>query len=140
MTVKLSSLRADLKRESDGDWVPYPELGSDVAFKVRALSYGPYQTKRDREAKRLAMRYPDGQIPQEEADRIDGQLLAEEILLGWRGFDVPYSEEAALDTLSDPAYREVRFGVRSCAIRIANIKVEFVDTAIKNSAPPSGKS
>jgi hypothetical protein len=140
MTVKLSSLKADLKRENDGDWVPYSELGSDVAFKVRALSYGPYQTKRDREQKRLTIRYPDGQYPQEESDRIDGQLLAEDILLDWRGFDVPYSPDTALDTLSDPAYREVRFGVKTCAIRIANIKIEFVENAVKNSAPPSAKS
>jgi hypothetical protein len=141
MAIKISSLKADLKRETEGDWVPYPELGDpDVKFKVRAVSYAEFQAKRDRESKRLQQRYGSEPIPQEEFDRAQGRLLAEEILLDWQGLDAPYSSDLAMDILTDPAHRLIRDAVVECAIRITRVKAEFVETAVKNSAPPSAKT
>jgi hypothetical protein len=141
MAIKISSLKADLKRENEGDWVPYPELGDpDVAFKVRAVSNAEFQAKRDRESKKLSQQYGSKTIPQEEFDRAQGRLLAEEILLDWKGLDVPYSPHFAEEILTDPAHRAIREAVVACAIRLTEIRVEFVEAAVKNSAPPSAKS
>lgn len=144
MALKLSSLRADIDRERNGDWITPPPIdGVDlegVSFKVRGINYPAFTAKRDREVKRLATRYSGEDIPQEEFDRVQGKLLAEEILLDWRGFDVPYAAHTALEILTDPAYRDVRTAVVACAMMITRTKAEFVEGAAKNSAPPSGKN
>jgi len=141
MALKLNSLKANIDREKTGDWVSYPELGDkDVAFKVRGINYPEFQAKRDREGKRLASRYGTEEIPQDEFDKVQGRLLAEEILLDWKGLDEPYSADLAMNCLSDPAYRELRMAVVACAIRLTQVKVEFTEAAVKNSAPPSGKN
>ena len=140
MAVKLKSLKADVAREKAGDWIEAAELGEGVAFKVRGINYPEFQAKRDREMKRLAQRYGSDPVPQDEADRIQGRLLAEDILLDWRGFDEPYTADTALATLEDPAFREVRQAIIIAASRITQVKVEFIEEAVKNSAAPSAKS
>ena len=46
MTLKLSSLAADLDRERDGDWIDIPDL-LDVALKVRSLHFPEYRIAYD---------------------------------------------------------------------------------------------
>jgi hypothetical protein len=131
MTVKLSSLKADIKREREGDWVKYPDF-EGVEFHVRAITTPEYQTRVQREAVRLATKYGEEGAPIDESARIMGKILAEELLLGWKGFDAEYTPEYAQDILSDPAYRDMRQAVEWCATRLARTKVEFVEEASKN--------
>jgi hypothetical protein len=140
MTVKLKSLRANLERENAGDWIAAPDIGPGVEFKVRGINFPEFRALRDREAKRLAAQYGSEPIPEHEADAATGRLLAEHILLDWKGFDEPYTKDMASDMLKDPAYRELRQAVVSCAVRITEVKVQFTEEAAKNSAPPSAKS
>jgi hypothetical protein len=42
MAIKLSSARANVQRENDGDWVDIPEWPG-VEFRVRGYAYGPFQ-------------------------------------------------------------------------------------------------
>lgn len=140
MAIRLKSLKADLKTEREGDWVSYPDFGDpEVAFKVRAMTSPEYQARFDREVMKLSQKH--GQtVPREDRDRVLGQLMAEEILLDWRGLDEPFSAEKAMDLLTDPAYRELRIAVETCAMRLTRLKVDFVETEGKNSAQPSEQS
>jgi hypothetical protein len=140
MAIRLKSLKADLNKEREGDWVSYPDFGDpDVAFKVRAMTNPDFQAKFDREVMKLAQKHGQS-VPRDERDRALGQLMAEEILLDWRGLDEPYSPEMAMDLLTDPAYRELRVAVESCAMRLTRLKVDFVETEGKNSVQPSAQS
>lgn len=135
MTVKFSSLKANLARENDGDWVPATSLPG-VKFRVRALTYAPFVAKRDTAMRKLARQYGEDTPPDVIQSEL-GRLLAEEILLDWSGFDIAYSADAALEALEDPAFRDLRAAVEDCAIRLASVKVEFVEEQGKNSAKRS---
>lgn len=138
MTVKLGSLRADLKRENDGDWIDIPELPG-VRLKVRSLHYGPFQAAKSITDGRLARQYPGNTtVPPDVLHRENGRLYGEHILLGWDGFDEPYSEERASEVLADPEYRELHEHIRYAMRAIALIDAEFIEGAGKNSRRSSG--
>jgi len=130
MTVKLSSLKADLVRESVGDWVPYPQWPG-VRFRVSSLNKPEYVTARDSLMQRLARTKSDAAVE-------FGRLYAEHILHEWDGLDEAYTPELAHHTLTNPEFREVVRAVEWCASRLAELNLEFVEKTGKNSAPPSG--
>lgn len=139
MTVKLSSLRADLTREAEGDWVDYPDWPG-VALHVRSLQTPAYRIARDQAAQRAARKHRGKPIPPDEVARTAGTLYADHILLGWRGLDEDYSPERAREVLTDPAYREVVGAVEWCAARVGETDAEFVEDAAGNSQRASATS
>lgn len=136
MTVKLTSLAADLAREENGDWIDFPEWPG-VAFNVSSLLKPAYVTERDILLQRLARRHKGKTPPADVVAAEAGQLYCKHILHGWRGLDVEYSPEVALATLTDPAYRAVVNAVEWCASQVGQIEAEFVETEAKNSDAPS---
>ena len=131
MTVKLGSLRADVRKVNEGDWVVVPELPG-VRLRVRGLSYGPYQMELSQVAQRLMRRYGKEPIPPEVNDREMGRLYNKHILLEWDGFDEPYAPERALDALTDPAFGELRMHVGYAARKVGEAEIDFVEDAAKN--------
>ncbi|QRY68198.1 hypothetical protein JVX98_28335 [Ensifer sp. PDNC004] len=131
MTVKLASLRADLDREAAGDWIDYPDWPG-VAFNVRSLHAPKYATKRDLMLQRLTRKHKGRAPPPDVMAREAGKLYCDEILFGWRGLDVAYTPEIALETLTDPAFRDVVAAIEWCASQVAQRSVEFVEEAAKN--------
>ena len=136
MTIKLGSVRADLVKEQEGDAIAIPDLPG-VTLRVRSLHYQPFIAARDLASRRLAKKYGDAPVPEEEFARVYGALYAEHLLLGWDGFDQPYTPELAAATLTDPAYRDLRSHVAWCSAQVGRQQVEFLETERKNSAPPS---
>lgn len=136
MAVKLASLKANLAREEKGDWIEFPDWPG-VEFNVSSLLYGPYQTARDLMYQRLARKYKKKTIPREVMSVELGKLYDDHILHDWRGLDVPYSKETALQVLTDPEYRNVVAAVEYCAGKVSETEIEFVDDAAKNSEAPS---
>lgn len=133
MTVKLKSLAVDLKKEAEGDWVPFlPWKG--VRFMVRSTETPEFTAARDKLLRDLAkQRQATGlEIPPAEIDKKLGELYAEHILLNWEGLDEPFTPELALEVLTDPAYREVFKAVQDCANRVGRAELEFVETETKN--------
>ncbi len=53
MTLKISSLKANLAREVEGDWITYPRW-KDIRFNVSAFTKPSYQTARDELHQRVA--------------------------------------------------------------------------------------
>lgn len=126
--IKLSSLRADVQREKDGDWVDIPELPG-VALKVRGFAYGPFQIARDIVQARWVRKYQRDPVPPEVSYPENAKLYADHILLDWRGFDVPYSRETALETLLDPGFRDLHEHIRYAGGKLAQTETEFVEEA-----------
>lgn len=145
MTIKLSSLAADLKRERDGEWIEpkewpglNPERPADMvalpglAFHVRSTNHPPYVTARQAELEQVRQDYPTGAIPPDVMARIEGRLSVEHLLIGWRGLDVAYSPEAARDALAAEEHRVLRAMVFWCAGRVGRRRIEFEEGAAKN--------
>ncbi len=137
--LKLSSLRANLEREQQGDWVDSLRWAG-VRFRVRALTTPSYRIKRDPRLATLSRKYKGKPIPPEVSGPILGRLYAEEILLGWEGLDIAYSPEVALETLSDPAYRELVSEIEWCAGTLSEVDAEYEEETAKNSVRPSADS
>lgn len=141
MAVRLGSLRADIRRETEGDWVDIPDLPG-VSLKVRSFNYSPYRMARDQLLQRFARRYGRDPVPAEESYRADARLYADHILLDWRGLEdddgkiVPIADAA--DILADPAFRELHDHIRYAGTRLAQVEAEFVEDAGKNSPASSG--
>ncbi|MDX0057952.1 hypothetical protein GOC19_16085 [Sinorhizobium meliloti] len=136
MTVKLASLKANLEREAAGDWIEYPDWPG-VAFCVKSLHSPSYVTARDLMLQRQA-RKNKGKAPPADVIAVEaGKIYSQHILLGWRGLDVEYSADVALQVLTDPAYRQVVAAIEWCAQQVAQTDIEFVEEATKNSDRPS---
>lgn len=131
MTIKLESIKADLKRENEGDWVDIPDLPG-VRLRVRSHNYGPYKIALSKSLQRLVRRHGREQIPDDVALMAGGSVYADHILLDWEGFDEPYTPETARAVLMNPAYRELQAHVRYAAAEIAKIEAQFVEDASGN--------
>jgi hypothetical protein len=134
--LKLSSLRADLKRQHDGDWVSYPEWPG-VRFNVSAFSSPGYRKASEELAKKLAKKYEDERPSDAEMHKLNGALIAEHILHDWEGIDEEYSEELAYDRLTNQEFEVLNNAVVWCARKLAQVNAEFVGQAEKNSEAPS---
>jgi hypothetical protein len=144
MTIKLSSLKADLKREAEGDWIEYPDW-KGVAFNVTSPLAPAFSTARDLKLQDIvksvkAMKLPDSQADTETAKRSEqalGELFGEHILKDWRGLDEPYSYEKGVEICTKPEYRNVFNAVVWCSGVLSKIEIEFVEDELKNSGKPS---
>jgi hypothetical protein len=139
MAIRLSSLRADTRRETDGDWVEIPDLPG-VRLKVRGAGYGPYQMQKSIVEGRWIRRYGQDPVPVDVNLAENGKLYASHILLDWDGFDEPYSQEAALHYLTDPGFRMLHDHIRYAMARVSATETEFVEDATKNSSRSSDGS
>jgi hypothetical protein len=139
MTVKLSSLKADLEREEKGDWVEHPDW-EGVAFKVSSLLLPKFQTKRSLLYQRWGRTYKNKPVPRDVMSAEMGGLYADLILHDWRGLDEAYSPERAREILTDPSYRNIVAAIEYCAAKLSDVDVEFVDTELGNSSKPSANA
>ncbi|TIR34575.1 MAG: hypothetical protein E5X35_07630 [Mesorhizobium sp.] len=139
MTIKLSSLKADLAREEKGDWMPALDIPG-VEFNVSSLHLPAYQTALALMEQRLARSYKGAPVPTTIRTVEVGKLLHKHILHDWRGFDEPYSPELAREMLCEPEGRNFIAAVQNCAAMISLTDVEFVEDAGKNSERPSATS
>jgi hypothetical protein len=137
MTIKLASLKVDLEREETGDWIEFPEWPG-VDFNVSSIHKPAYVLARDVLLQRLARQHKGKPVPVTVTSPQIGKLYATHLLHGWRGLDVEYSPETALETLSDPAFRAIVNAVEYCAGQVSAIDAEYMDDAEGNSAAPSG--
>lgn len=133
MTLKLSSLKTDVTKEDDGDWIPAATMPG-VSFKVRSPQFGAFKTARDLLIQKLTRRRRAGD--DEYADKVDrevGKLYAEHILLDWKGLDVPYSKELAIEVCTDRGYRRTVFAaIQACADEVGISELEYIEDAAKN--------
>jgi hypothetical protein len=130
--IKLSSLKANLDKEREGDWIPAPEIGDGVAFLVRSTNYPAYVTARDEASAKLTKKYGTERVPDEVMAKANGEIIADHLLLGWRALDEEYDADLARDVLCDEAHRTVRTGVLMAATKVGREEVQFVEDGAKN--------
>jgi len=136
-TIKLSSLKADVAIERDGEWVPiksWPGLGDlpGLAFKVRSTNFPAYLTAKTERQVEFAQKYNNDPVPVEEVGAADGELAADHLLLDWRGLDEKYHPVGARQLLASQEGRLVRNMVYWCAGQVGKRQVEFLQVAEKN--------
>lgn len=144
MALKLSSIRADLARENEGDWVDIPEWPG-VRLKVRSINSRDYQNQR--ELAQQAMIRSLGRLPTSiEMEPKIRKLAAEFLLRGWDGLvgddeqPIVYTPARAVELLIDPEMRTLAQQVVWAAGRVGEREAEFVEAATKNSAAPSAST
>jgi hypothetical protein len=137
--VRLSSLRTDSALERAGDWIESPSIPG-ASFLVRSINYGPYAIARDLLLQRLRRKSGGKPIPQDILFPELGRLYVQHLLLGWKGFDTEYSAEVAMQTLTDPEFRDVVAAVEAAAGEVGQSEIEFLDQTSKNSETPSAGS
>ena len=144
MAVKLGSLRADMRKVNEGEWVEIPDLpdgeGGLVVLLVRGFAYGPYQADNSIMRGKWARRYENRNepVPPEVATKDLAHLYAKHLLIGWKGFDERYNPELAEDMLASPGefFGHVLWAVQ----QVSRTEVEFVEGAAKNSGRSSAGS
>lgn len=152
MTIKLESLLVDTAVESEGEWIPvekwqglnkkepytYVSLPG-LEFRVRSLNSSQYRTAQQRLAEEFDKKralYEDGVIPAEVADAMHGKVIAQHLLLGWKGLDMEYSPEVAEALLQKPAGRIFREMIVYCAAKVGKRNVEFLQEEEDNLGKP----
>lgn len=136
MTIKLSSLKADLKREAEGDWIDFPDWVG-VSFHVASPLAPAFATARDLKLQELSKRHKGKDIPTAEADAANADLYATYILKGWKGLDVEYTPDMGREICTKPEYRNVFNAIIWCSGRLSRIEEEFVEDETKNSSASS---
>lgn len=136
MTVKLSSLKVDLDRETKGDWMPSTEFPG-VEFLVSSLHLPAYQTALQLQEQKWARAYKGAPVPPAVRTVAIGKLLHRHILHDWRGLDVPYSKEEAEGIMCVPEGRNFIASVQNAAAMISLADQEFIEDEVKNSVSPS---
>lgn len=133
LQVKLDSLKSDLVKESEGEWIDIPDWPG-VAFFSRAFTYGPYTDERDEEWPKVKAGFAGSPVPQKVRQAFFGKLYAKHLLLNWRGLDTPYTPELAAQLLPDEEWRKVYAAAEYVASKVGDRAVEYVGAAEKNSA------
>ena len=128
MPVKLSSLAVN--PSPDGTWEDCPSIPG-VSFLVRPVDHPAFAIAREHHMQRLRRMHGNFTPPAASA-AVLGQIVAEHLLLDWRGFDEPYARERAIELLSDPSFSELTTGVLECAKAAATAKLEYVEAVAKN--------
>lgn len=133
--VKLTSLKTDLNKEREGDWVPALDIDPSVQYLVRSTNYPPFRIARDAASAKLARKYGD-RVPEEEAAEIYGGLAADHLLLDWKGLvddaGADITSDRAREILTNPEYKNIRGSVFAAAMRVGTQEVEFVGEGQKN--------
>jgi hypothetical protein len=141
MSLKVSSIKRDLAKEDEGEWISIPEWAG-VRFKVRSIASRDYQIAREMLLQKLGRQM--GRSPTTpEMEPALGKLVARHLLRGWEGIagddesPVEYSPAQAIEYLCDPSMRELEQQVIWASTRVGEREVEFTADAVKNSAVPS---
>lgn len=122
--MKLSALKVSSAAIEAGRWVEAPGLPG-VQLRVRGLGNADYR----RLQAKLIEQVPrnkrfGGRLDPDEQDKIVGKLLAEAVLLDWRGLDgdddqpLAYGKDEAERLMLDPDYRLFRDAVMAAAAMV----------------------
>lgn len=130
--VKLASLRANSEKERAGDWIESTSIPG-VTFMVRSINYPPYTIARDQLLQRLRRKAGSNKpLAQDTLTTELGRLYAQHLLLGWKGFDVEYSPETAMEHLTNPEFREMVAAIENAANQVGAAELEFIESTAKN--------
>lgn len=136
--MDLSRFKTDTALEDEGVWTTI-DASSDAQIRVARIGNRRYRETMARRLKPYRRALRAGTLDDSVTERITAEVLAETVLLDWRGVSadgvpLPYSREAARDLLLDPAYRDFRDLVVELAGELDLYRERDLEAAEKNSA------
>jgi hypothetical protein len=141
--MKLSSLKTDVARVEQGEWIgDIPEMG-DLELKVRGIDNADYRALTSKLVQTIPLKRRRRGISSEDLEQIQNKCLLETVLLDWRGVqddsgkDVPYSRELAETLLTSPEYRTFRDAVAYASRLVGADEDDAASELEKNSSPSS---
>ena len=110
--MDLNRFKADTALEDDGVCITV-DAASGCRLKIARIGNRRYREAMARRLKPYRRALRAGTLEDPVTERITAEVLAETVLLDWRGLErggsaVAYSREAAAAILSDPAYKDFR--------------------------------
>lgn len=136
--MDLSRFKTDTAREDDGVWTTI-DASSDAQIRLARIGNRRYREAMARRLKPYRRALRAGSLDESVTERITAEVLAETVLLDWRGLTagdapLPYSRETARDLLLNPAYRDFRDLVVELAGELDLYRERDLEDAEKNSA------
>ncbi|OQP84193.1 hypothetical protein BTR14_20540 [Rhizobium rhizosphaerae] len=135
MTITFASLMIDTEAERNGRWEDYPDWPG-VAFKVRGIESEAYRRRASEIRATVAKMSPEagGKYHETETPR----NVVDNLLLDWRGFDMPFRGDETRRELVKPEYRLFIGAIVYCAAKVSapgTIEVKKQDEPKPQAAP-----
>lgn len=135
--MDLSRFKTDTALEDEGVWTTI-DASSDAQIRIARIGNRRYREAMARRLKPYRRALRAGTLDDSVTERITAEVLAETVLLDWRGVTadgapLPYSRDAARDLLLDPAYRDFRDLVVELAGELDLYRERDLEAAEKNS-------
>tara|TARA_R110000824_G_scaffold279432_9_gene467633 strand:- start:912 stop:1316 length:405 start_codon:yes stop_codon:yes gene_type:complete len=108
--AKLSRLRSDSKKETEGVWV---EWEHGVSLLIARLNNPGFQSRVRVLTAKHTKAIRSGSFPDGDMEEVSKSAMAHHVLLGWKniededGGELAYSAEKALEFLTDPDLRDM---------------------------------
>ncbi|WP_420562609.1 hypothetical protein [Thalassobaculum sp.] len=136
--MDLSRFKTDTAREDEGVWTTI-DASSDAQIRLARIGNRRYREAMARRLKPYRRALRAGTLDESVTERITAEVLAETVLLDWRGLTdgaapLAYSRETARDLLLNPAYRDFRDLVVELAGELDLYRERDLEEAEKNSA------
>ena len=133
--MELSKFKSDIEKVENGTWI---DLGDGLHICVARTGNKKSVAMFNKLTKPYRQMIERGTMPDDKYREINVKIVAETILLGWRGLsdkgvEVPYSPEKAAEILSDPAYAGFLKLVQDLAAEEEVFRVEEV-AAVKGKS------
>lgn len=135
--MKISSVKVDLNKIEQGEWVDnIPEL-TGVRLKVRGANNKDWRRLQQTMIAAVPRRKRvNGNISPDEIDRINAILLRDAGIVDWEGIEddagdpIPYSKEKSNEYLTDPEFVVFRDGALwACQVVGTAVDEDISDTA-----------
>lgn len=126
MTLQLNVRGQDPDKAAHGVWIPYEDEIEFLVARANTPEYREAVRKITRQNKR---QIENGTMSEAKSDRIMADLMAEHILVGWRGLsnngeEFEYTRENAVAFLSDPQYLDIKEWIMAQAQDAENYRRE----------------
>lgn len=108
--ARLSSLKSDSKKESEGVWVKWEHGVSLLIARLNNPGFQEFIREATRDHTK-AIR--DGRFENDKMEEISIEAMAHHVLLGWKNIEgddgkpLKYSPEVALELMKDPGLRDL---------------------------------
>lgn len=135
--MDLNRFKADTALEDEGVWTTV-DAASGCRLKIARIGNRRYREAMARRLKPYRRALRAGTLDDQVTERITAEVLAETVLLDWRGLEcsgvaVVYGREAAAAILADPAYKDFRDLVVELASDQEAYRERDLEDAEKNS-------
>lgn len=136
--MDLSRFKTDTALEDEGVWTTI-DAATDAEIRIARIGNRRYRETMARRLKPYRRALRAGTLDESVTERITAEVLAETVLLDWRGLTVgdeplPYSRDKARDLLLDPAFRDFRDLVVELAGELDLYRERDLEDAEKNFA------